>query len=186
MHIKTPAAFAQAHVGTIDDALVPPAPAVGSPPFGSVCVTCCRYYDNANTHNTKGGEIHRVHDNHVQNDVTVGVGVLPNAPLPAQLDSHIPEYLHIARREALSQAKLVARYQDGEANATATSVECEVRALAAATAAGWVPFANLSDVGRRPALRALCLATTKTHLHALCKAPQDPTADSSARARAAS
>lgn len=147
MHIKTPAAVAQAHVGTIDKALVPPAPAVGTPPFGSVCVTCCRYYDNANTHNTKGGEIHRVHDNHVQNDVTVGVGVLPNAPLPAQLDSHIPEYLHIARREALSRAKLVARYQDGEANATATSAECEeVRALAAATAAGWVPFANLSDV----------------------------------------
>lgn len=65
MHIKTPAAFVQAHVGTIDKALVPPAPAVGTPPFGSVCVTCCRYYDNANTHNTKGGEIHRVHDNHM-------------------------------------------------------------------------------------------------------------------------
>ena len=116
-------------------------PPAGTKPGNVPCITTLRAWDNANDQSRTLEK--RVHDNVVQSDVTVGVMILPNAPLPPNLDTHVPEYLHVARREALSRRRLVSKYSVPGAADAATAASL---ALAAAAADGWVPYARLSEV----------------------------------------
>ena len=118
------------------------ATSAGTKPGTIPCITTLRAWDNANDQSRTLEK--RVHDNVVQSDVTVGVMILPNAPLPPNLDTHVPEYLHVARRESLSRSRLVSKYTvPGAAADAATAASL---ALAAATADGWVSYARLSEV----------------------------------------
>lgn len=113
----------------------------GTKPANIPCITTLRAWDNANDQSRTLEK--RVHDNVVQSDVTVGVMILPNAPLPPNLDTHMPEYLHVARRESLSRSRLVSKYSVPGAADAATAASL---ALATAAADGWVPYARLSEV----------------------------------------
>lgn len=117
------------------------AASAGTKPGSIPCITTLRAWDNANDQSRTLEK--RVHDNVVQSDVTVGVMILPNAPLPPNLDTHVPEYLHVARREALSRSRLVSKYSVPGAADAATAASL---ALAAAAADGWVSYARLSEV----------------------------------------
>ena len=76
--------------------------------IASICTTCVRAWDNANP--SEAGLQQRVHDNPVEKDATVGVAIFGHAPLPPNLDSHVPEYLNVTRRAALSRRALIAQY----------------------------------------------------------------------------
>ena len=117
-----------------------PAPA-GAKLTNVPCITTLRAWDNANDQSRTLEK--RVHDNVVQSDVTVGVIVFPNAPLPPNLDTRVPEYLHVARRESLSRSRLVSQYNVPGGSATD---DAATASLAAAAADGWIPYARLSEV----------------------------------------
>lgn len=114
----------------------------------AIVVTSLRAYDNVNSENEK---VLRVFRHMIVNNMTIGVGVLPQAKVSDALSCAKPEYVHVDTRRALTRAALIAEMRASPAavlSQLGAAPLSDEEVLAAATGTGgWVCYSGkLSEV----------------------------------------